>query len=229
MDKSELKIENDIFLTKRGTRKQGYRNKILRSAKEIFLEKGFRSTSTDEIAARAGVTKRTLYKYYSSKLALYIAMYEDYLHALNSENKKISKLSLPVDQIILKYFETFYKFTYKNENFMRFFLWELDSNEFKGKVPDELKDKVNKLIDEMYRAVIEHVNRVSEGSKDLNIEPRFLIHVLLAMQKGISMHANSGQRFKKKYISADKLFNLFKIVLKNGIYQSSPDHSKVKK
>ncbi|MDW5597619.1 TetR/AcrR family transcriptional regulator [Conexibacter stalactiti] len=43
---------------------------ILAAATDLFGRKGWPVTTTDEVAAQAGVTKRTLYKYFGSKQAL---------------------------------------------------------------------------------------------------------------------------------------------------------------
>ena len=40
---------------------------LLDAALSLFVEKGFAATRTDEVAARAGVSKGTLYLYYASK------------------------------------------------------------------------------------------------------------------------------------------------------------------
>ncbi len=44
---------------------------ILRAATRLFGDKGYAGTRTAEIAARAGVTERTLFRYFPSKQALY--------------------------------------------------------------------------------------------------------------------------------------------------------------
>lgn len=43
------------------------REQLLKAARELFLRKGYRDTSTEEIARRAGVTKGALYYHFSSK------------------------------------------------------------------------------------------------------------------------------------------------------------------
>jgi AcrR family transcriptional regulator len=48
-------------------RKQARPRELLVAALELFIEKGFAATRTDEIAARAGVSKGTLYLYFDSK------------------------------------------------------------------------------------------------------------------------------------------------------------------
>jgi AcrR family transcriptional regulator len=226
----KLLANNNELATKRGARKLAYRNKILRSAEEIFLEKGFRLTSTDEIASRAGVTKRTLYKYFPSKLALYVGMYDDYLCALHREISKISKLTLPSDQLLFRYFDVFFKFTKKNERFMRLFYWVSDAHEFDGNIPDELKNKINEHTRETEKIVEDHLKRVFKDGKVINIQPRLLINVIEAINKGIFIHANKEQRFRAIVdISPETLFDLFKIILKGGVIRSSPNLSKDEK
>ena len=53
--------------------KDEIRKKIVSEAFPIFLEKGFEKTMMDDIAARLGVTKRAIYRYYKNKEELFIA------------------------------------------------------------------------------------------------------------------------------------------------------------
>ncbi|GGO83516.1 TetR family transcriptional regulator [Marinobacterium nitratireducens] len=47
--------------------------RILDSAVELFTEQGFASTSMDQIAKRAGVSKQTVYSHHGSKEELFVA------------------------------------------------------------------------------------------------------------------------------------------------------------
>ncbi len=47
---------------------------ILQAALDLFLEQGYARTSMDTVAARAGVTKQTVYRYYPSKEELFVAV-----------------------------------------------------------------------------------------------------------------------------------------------------------
>jgi AcrR family transcriptional regulator len=49
---------------------------ILTAATDLFGRKGFVATTTDEIAAQAGVTKRTLYRYMATKEHVLLAVHE---------------------------------------------------------------------------------------------------------------------------------------------------------
>ncbi len=49
------------------------RSKILAGAREVFRESGFERASVDVIAARAGVSKATVYNHFADKKALFVA------------------------------------------------------------------------------------------------------------------------------------------------------------
>ncbi len=50
------------------------RRAILTAATEMFLAHGYLGVSMDELAARAGIAKQTLYRHFESKEALFVAM-----------------------------------------------------------------------------------------------------------------------------------------------------------
>ncbi|HRO58989.1 MAG TPA: TetR/AcrR family transcriptional regulator [Burkholderiaceae bacterium] len=55
-------------------RKEARPGELLEAALELFVERGFASTRLDEVAARAGVSKGTLYLYFASKEDLFKAV-----------------------------------------------------------------------------------------------------------------------------------------------------------
>lgn len=54
---------------------------ILQAAEAVFAERGYRDTSMDEIAARVGVAKGTVYQHFASKEELVFALFESELEA----------------------------------------------------------------------------------------------------------------------------------------------------
>ncbi|MBU5351733.1 TetR/AcrR family transcriptional regulator [Paenibacillus barcinonensis] len=53
------------------------RAKIIGAARELFLLDGFDRSSVDAVAAKAGVSKRTVYDYYGDKQSLLLAVVEE--------------------------------------------------------------------------------------------------------------------------------------------------------
>ncbi|HEY7067439.1 MAG TPA: TetR/AcrR family transcriptional regulator [Chloroflexota bacterium] len=64
MSAGAARVPADAALTPRARAK---RDQIRAQAQRLFLARGFAGTSTDAIAAEAGVSKQTLYAYYPSK------------------------------------------------------------------------------------------------------------------------------------------------------------------
>ena len=59
---------------KRSRRKEARPGELLDAALDLFVEKGFAATRVEEVAARAGVSKGTLFLYFPSKLELFKAV-----------------------------------------------------------------------------------------------------------------------------------------------------------
>jgi AcrR family transcriptional regulator len=60
----------------RRRRKEARPGELVAAALDVFVEKGFAATRLDDVAARAGVSKGTVYLYFASKEALFKAVIE---------------------------------------------------------------------------------------------------------------------------------------------------------
>jgi TetR/AcrR family transcriptional regulator, mexJK operon transcriptional repressor len=58
-------------LSARNAASRARRQAVVEAAKSVFFEEGYQLASMDQIAERAGTTKRTLYDYFGSKEALF--------------------------------------------------------------------------------------------------------------------------------------------------------------
>jgi len=69
-----LKMSSTLPTPKRERRKDARPGELLNAALAMFVEKGFAATRLDEVAARAGVSKGTLFLYFPSKVDLFKAV-----------------------------------------------------------------------------------------------------------------------------------------------------------
>ena len=74
----------------RQRRKEARPQELLDAALELFVERGFSATRSEDVAARAGVSKGTLYLYYPSKEELLKAVVRENLGALIREGADIA-------------------------------------------------------------------------------------------------------------------------------------------
>lgn len=63
-----------ILSPKRERRKEARPGELLEAALDLFVEKGYAATRAEEVAARAGVSKGTLFLYFGSKEELFKAV-----------------------------------------------------------------------------------------------------------------------------------------------------------
>jgi AcrR family transcriptional regulator len=79
------------------------RNEILDAADELFGEKGFDGTSTNDILEKVGIARGTLYYHFKSKEDIMDALIERYnAHLLSAAQAAASDKSIPVNQRILR-------------------------------------------------------------------------------------------------------------------------------
>ncbi|HJV63037.1 MAG TPA: TetR/AcrR family transcriptional regulator [Albitalea sp.] len=74
----------------RQRRKEARPQELLDAALQLFVEKGFAATRSEEVAARAGVAKGTLYLYYPSKEDLLKAVVRENLSAVIAEGASLA-------------------------------------------------------------------------------------------------------------------------------------------
>lgn len=73
----------------RQRRKEARPQELLDAALQLFVEKGYAATRTDEVAQRAGVSKGTLYLYYPSKEELFKAVVRSNLTPILAEGSDL--------------------------------------------------------------------------------------------------------------------------------------------
>lgn len=64
------------------------RHEILKAAMELFAKKGFRGTTTRDLAAQAGVNEAIIFRYFINKTELYRAILEEKVHQGRDEHYK---------------------------------------------------------------------------------------------------------------------------------------------
>lgn len=83
--------------------KERRRRRILQAATELFMQQGYRKTSMDEVARRAGVAKGTVYLYFRTKAELMTQAIVDEKKRYIVKLKPV--LEAPSDQRLRKYVE----------------------------------------------------------------------------------------------------------------------------
>ena len=94
----------------RQRRKEARPQELLDAALELFVEKGFDATRSEEVAARAGVSKGTLYLYYPSKEELLKAVIRQQLSTEIAEGALTAeRFTGPTPQLLLEVLSTWWE------------------------------------------------------------------------------------------------------------------------
>lgn len=77
-------------------------NDILKNATELFLTKGFKSVTMDDLANEMGISKKTIYTHYKTKTDLISASCEFFFQIINTGINEIRARELnPIDELFL--------------------------------------------------------------------------------------------------------------------------------
>lgn len=80
----------------RAERREETRQQVLDAALEVFGERGFASTSVEEIAARAGFTRGAFYSNFADKDAVFLALMDDRMADRVAEITNLMSVSSPL-------------------------------------------------------------------------------------------------------------------------------------
>jgi AcrR family transcriptional regulator len=100
-------------------------NRMLDAAAELFVEIGYESVTTDEIAARANTSVGGLYRFFPDKLAVFQALLDRYLSQLRvlfAALNTAEALQLPLDIYISQLVDGFDQFVSENPAFRTVFV-----------------------------------------------------------------------------------------------------------
>jgi AcrR family transcriptional regulator len=92
--------------SRRDRKKLDTRDRILRAAGKLFDEKGFESTTVDEITVLADVSKGTFFNYFTRKEGLLAHVFEGRMSSAEASAREILAIAAPVrDKVVAIYSE----------------------------------------------------------------------------------------------------------------------------
>jgi AcrR family transcriptional regulator len=157
-----------------GMNRTGRKREICRGAARVFAQKGFESTSVDEIAAHLGVAKGTIYYHFGGKRELFAAMISDGLERLLVDaERSIEKVDDPVEQLS-RVLDVLLEHGRRHIDFMRLFFREVlaSGREWLTEVA-EYRDRFAKLVGPI-------ITRGKAEGRILNIDTDTVIRYVLS-------------------------------------------------
>ncbi len=193
------------------------RQKILNTAKELFIEKGFAATTMRDISSRANINKGLLHYYFQSKQMLFVNVMQMTTFELFPKIDSILNLKVPFEQKLELIVDVYIEFLLSNPRLPAFIINELNSN------TDLFVDIIMQA--EIYTRILNIASMIlnEEDLKQSGMEPmQFIVNFLSLMlypflmkplvQKVTGMDDENfchNIRLRKKII-LDTLFNSIK-------------------
>lgn len=193
------------------------RQKILNTAKELFIEKGFSATTMRDISSRANINKGLLHYYFQSKQMLFVNVMQMTTFELFPKIDSILNLKVPFEQKLELIVDVYIEFLLSNPRLPAFIINELNSN------TDLFVDIIMQA--EIYTRILNIASMIlnEEDLKKSGMEPfQFIVNFLSLMlypflmkplvQKVTGMddeNFSHNIRLRKKII-LDTLFNSIK-------------------
>lgn len=106
------------------TRRQLVRDQVLRTAADLFRERGYRATTVDHIAARLGMSKASLYTYFRAKDAMLAAISRETIEAFTRELALVLASPLPPEDKLRRVVRQHVRFVIANRSFLTVFFSE---------------------------------------------------------------------------------------------------------
>lgn len=113
MDIQEKKIR------KKEREKESRRNNILKAARRLFFDRGFKAVTVDDIAEKAGVSKGSIYLCFESKEEIYAQILISENLTLNDIIKHFSLIEASASQLLLEFARIYVNFFLNDKELFR--------------------------------------------------------------------------------------------------------------
>ena len=191
-------------ITERKEREKEHRREaILDAAQKVFFERGLASSTVDEIAELAELSKGTLYLYYKSKEDMYLAvilrgeaiMYEMFKQAVSSGESTVRQ--------ILNVAEAYYAFFKEQRNYFRMFSF-FETPQFHKQVSEEMLQQCFAADEKTWTLIADLIARGGrEGVLLPQVQPKQFGLIVWATATGIYRQMDTNADYWEKAMEVD--------------------------
>jgi len=190
-------------------RRQAVRDQILRTAADLFRERGYRASTLDDIARRLGMSKASLYAYFRAKDEMLAAISRETIESFTRELALVLRSTLAPEEKLRRVVRQHVRFVIANRSFLTVFFSEEAS--LPARYARQLaaqKDRYDKGVESI---VADGVRRGAFR----DVPPRLVVFGLLGMLNWLYKWYNPAGRWGAEEISA-----AFLVLLEGGLLRS---------
>jgi AcrR family transcriptional regulator len=164
-------------------RTEDTRHAILRCAAEVFSERAYHAVPTDEISARLGIGKGTLYRYFASKEDLYFATIVDGLQGLQDAIDAALNEPAPLEHTIAALARTMIGYFWARRDFFVLL------HRHEAKLDPTERAEWQKGRETLVAGV---AGRLAAELGDVGVDPRLAVEILLGMIRSVCLYRDES-------------------------------------
>jgi TetR/AcrR family transcriptional regulator, cholesterol catabolism regulator len=191
-------------------RRQAVRDRILQAAADLFRERGYRASTLDDIAARMGMSKVTLYTYFRAKDEMLAAISRETIEGFTRELGLVLRSGLPAEEKLRRVVRQHVRFVIANRSFLTVFFSEEASlpTRFARQLAAQ-KDRYDKDVESI---VLEGIRQGAFR----DVPPRLVVFGLLGMLNWVYKWYNPAGSWGAEEVSA-----AFLALIEGGLLRSA--------
>jgi len=176
-------------------RQQAVRDQILRTAADLFRERGYRATTLDDIAARLGMSKASLYRYFRAKEDMLGAISRETIETFTRGLTVVLGADLSPEEKLRRVVREHVRFVIANRSFLTVFFSE------EPNLPPRLARALAAQKDRYDKGVEAIVTEGVRAGAFRDVPPRLVVFGLLGMLNWLYKWYNPAGRWGAEDIS----------------------------
>ena len=172
------------------------RDQVLRTAADLFRERGYRATTLDDIAARLGMSKASLYTYFHAKEEMLAAISRQTIAAFTRELSLVLRSDLAPEDKLRRVVRDHVRFVIANRSFLTVFFSE------EANLPPRLARALAAQKDRYDKGVESIVVEGARRGVFRDVPPRLVVFGLLGMLNWLYKWYDPRGRWGAEEISA---------------------------
>lgn len=193
------------------SKKQVKKRLIMDSALEVISRYGFRKTTVDDIASKAGVAKGTIYLYFQDKLDIFRSIVEEKLSGLLGEVFEGVKSAPDAPAKLLKAIRILIEYHQSDTLF----------NELLTENPETLGPVVLGIVRKYEKTALSFIEGIlregaAEGSLEPNLDVEMTAMILLRVNQATILRIKTGDK-----LDVERYLTALEYLVKNGIKKRS--------
>ena len=169
------------------------RGRVLEAARNLFFEKGYRGATVEQIAKRAGFSKRTVYLDFKNKDDLYMSVCALGMEILVERMRMIPSGRLAPEEFIDEFLSVLVEFSREHEKHLRMFTVEA-TPDLVANCSDQVRERVTELERAGYEIVARQIEKAVKGNHIPSVDPMEAAGVFIGSVTGVILLSLGGSQ-----------------------------------